>query len=70
MATFTVTTLLDETFEGSETSGAPDGAGLSLREALALANGNGSAESDTIVRNWRHAVPDDGPAPLLRFRSQ
>jgi predicted outer membrane repeat protein len=49
MATFTVTTLADETFEGSETSGAPNGAGLSLREALALANGNGEADEITFA---------------------
>jgi hypothetical protein len=49
MATFTVTTLADETFQGSETSGAPDGAGLSLREALALANGNAEADEITFA---------------------
>jgi predicted outer membrane repeat protein len=48
MAEFTVTTLADETFEGSETPAAPDGNGLSLREALGLANANGAAEPDTI----------------------
>src|SRR5262245_42645797 len=45
MANFTVTTLADETFQGSETTGAPDGAGLSLREALALANANADADA-------------------------
>lgn len=38
MATFTVTTLDDETFEGSETGESLDGNGLSLREATGLAN--------------------------------
>ncbi len=38
MAIFTVTTRDDETFEGTETYAAPDGAGLSLREAIGLAN--------------------------------
>ncbi|MCP4304332.1 MAG: hypothetical protein GY788_05530, partial [bacterium] len=45
MADYIVTTLDDETFEGTETTGTPDGNGLSLREALglALANGAGTA---------------------------
>ena len=47
MATFTVTTLLDEAFDGS--GDASDGAGLSLREALGLANANGAAEADEIT---------------------
>ncbi|MCW5737537.1 MAG: hypothetical protein KIS73_25665 [Enhydrobacter sp.] len=47
MATFVVTTLADETFEGTEATAA-DGTGLSLREALGLANTNGSG-SDTIT---------------------
>ena len=38
MALYLVTTLADEAFDGGETPAAPDGAGLSLREALALAN--------------------------------
>ena len=43
MANYTVTTLADETFQGgNETAETGDGAGLSLREALALANGNGA----------------------------
>jgi hypothetical protein len=46
-ATFTVTTLDDEFFDGTETVGAPDGAGLSLREAIGLANA--AAGDDTIV---------------------
>lgn len=45
-ATFTVTTADDEFFDGTETVGAPDGAGLSLREAIGLANA--AAGSDTI----------------------
>src|SRR3954451_4909805 len=49
MASFTVTTLEDEGYDGSETAGAPDGAGLSLREALGLALANGAATSDTIT---------------------
>ncbi|MEM9619755.1 MAG: choice-of-anchor Q domain-containing protein, partial [Pseudomonadota bacterium] len=44
MATLTVTTLDDEAFDGSETVGVPDGNGLSLREALALAS-----DGDTIT---------------------
>ncbi len=44
MTTLTVTTLIDEAFDGGETVGSPDGAGLSLREALALAQDN-----DTIT---------------------
>jgi len=48
MANYTVTTLTDETNVGA-TVGAPGGTGLSLREALTLANGNGSAETDTIT---------------------
>jgi hypothetical protein len=43
MALYLVTTLADEAFDGGETAGTPDGAGLSLREALALAN----ADPDT-----------------------
>ena len=38
MALYLVTTLADEAFDGVETATAPDGAGLSLREALSLAN--------------------------------
>ena len=49
MAEFIVTTLDDETFEGTETPGTPDGAGLSLREALALANGNAEADEITFA---------------------
>jgi hypothetical protein len=48
MATYTVTTLDDEPFAGTETPGSPDGTGLSLREALALANSNGTSP-DSIV---------------------
>jgi hypothetical protein len=49
MATFSVTTLLDETFDGGDLAAeTADGTGLSLREALALANGNGTADPDTI----------------------
>ncbi|WDI32470.1 calcium-binding protein [Hyphococcus flavus] len=44
MATLTVTTLDDEAFDGGETVGSPDGAGLSLREALELAQ-----DGDTIT---------------------
>ncbi len=43
MAIFTVTTLEDESYTGLETQGAPDGAGLSLREALGLANADPSS---------------------------
>ncbi|MCP4381976.1 MAG: hypothetical protein GY798_11290, partial [Hyphomicrobiales bacterium] len=44
-----VTTLDDETFEGTETTGTPDGNGLSLREALGLALANGATTADTIT---------------------
>ncbi|MEM9222098.1 MAG: choice-of-anchor Q domain-containing protein [Pseudomonadota bacterium] len=47
MATFTVTTLFDEPFDGDETIGNPDNGGLSLREAIGLAAA--SAGRDTIV---------------------
>src|SRR5262245_21114891 len=50
MATFTVTTLIDENDAGA-TVASPGGAGLSLREALALANANGTATNDTINFN-------------------
>jgi hypothetical protein len=43
MATFTVTTLADEADPGA-TSGTPGGTGLSLREAVALANNGGGAD--------------------------
>jgi parallel beta-helix repeat protein len=50
MANFTVTTLADEPFDnGNLAAETDDGAGLSLREALALANANGAAEADTIT---------------------
>ncbi len=47
MATFNVTTLVDENDAGA-TEATPGGAGLSLREALALANADGGT-ADTIV---------------------
>ena len=47
MADFTVTTLDDENDAGA-TVGSPGGAGLSLREALTLANG--AAGADNISR--------------------
>ena len=37
LANLVVTTLSDETFDSTETIGAPDGSGLSLREAIGLA---------------------------------
>ena len=53
---FIVTTLADEAFDGMETNNAGDGTGLSLREAIGLANANGGlagetgeADGDTIV---------------------
>src|SRR3954452_3541907 len=49
MANFIVTTLEDETVSGAETVASPDGAGLSLREALALTLANGSNTADTIT---------------------
>ncbi len=49
MANYVVTTLDDESFEGTETTGAPDGNGLSLREALGLALANGAGTPDTIT---------------------
>ncbi|MCB1499007.1 MAG: cadherin-like domain-containing protein [Bauldia sp.] len=48
MANYVVTTLVDETFEGGEGT-TPDGAGLSLREALGLALANGADTPDTIT---------------------
>src|SRR5262245_12882736 len=45
MTTFVVTTLIDENDSGAS-AGDPGGAGLSLREALALANT--AADADTI----------------------
>ena len=44
MADFLVTTLEDEAFSGSETQASPDGSGLSLREALDLANADPATE--------------------------
>ncbi|MCP4304144.1 MAG: hypothetical protein GY788_04515, partial [bacterium] len=49
MADYIVTTLDDETFEGTETTGTPDGNGLSLREALGLALANGAGTADNIT---------------------
>jgi hypothetical protein len=48
MANYVVTTLDDEDDAGA-TATTPLGNGLSLREALALANGNGTATPDTIT---------------------
>ncbi len=47
MALLLVTSLDDEPFEGGETPGAPDGSGLSLREAIGLANAD-PASADQI----------------------
>jgi hypothetical protein len=45
MATFTVTTLADETFGGGTASTeVADGTGLSLREAIGLANSSSDAD--------------------------
>ena len=44
MAILTVTTRADEAFDGGETTASADGQGLSLREAIALAN-----SGDTIT---------------------
>lgn len=60
MATYTVTTLDDENDAGAS-SAAPGGNGLSLREAIALANAN-SGQSDVIVFQ-------DGLAGTLRLTS-
>ena len=49
MANYIVTTLVDEEYDGGETVGAPDGTGLSLREALELALLNGAGTADTIT---------------------
>jgi hypothetical protein len=45
-ATFTVTTTVDEPFDGTETTALPDGTGLSLREALGLSDA--LAGQDTV----------------------
>lgn len=62
MTEFIVTTALDEAFDGTETSGAPDGAGLSLREAIGLANLD--PETDTITFSPDF---DGGSADLIRL---
>ena len=48
MALLLVTTLEDEAFDGTESADAPDGVGLSLREALGIANDNPDS-LDTIT---------------------
>src|SRR5262245_29384225 len=50
MANYTVSTLDDELFNGGNLAAeAADGGGLSLREALELAQGNGAAVADVIT---------------------
>ena len=44
---FLVTTLADEAFDGTESNSNGDGAGLSLREAIGLANANGGVAGQT-----------------------
>ena len=46
MSLLIVTTLDDETFDGGESTAAPDGAGLSLREALGIANADPDTQDD------------------------
>ena len=46
MALLIVTTIEDESYDGAESAGAPDGAGLSLREALGIANGDPATQDD------------------------
>jgi hypothetical protein len=51
MANFTVTTLADEAFGGGNLAAETgDGAGLPLREALGLANGNAEADEITMCQ--------------------
>jgi len=60
MAVFTVTTNLDEAFDGTETTLTPDGAGLSLREAIGLAG-----DGDLIV--FDETVFTGGLASVIRL---
>ena len=63
MATFTVTTTLDEN-DANPTEANPGGAGLSLREALVLANDNPGADTIEFAAGAGEAFENGGTITL------
>lgn len=64
MNRFVVTTSADERFDGPETVGAPDGTGLSLAEAISLANAAPGADTITFAPGVDRLVLTQAPPTI------